>query len=145
MNISLRCANEADMAFLLALRDKTMRCYLEEAGMPTSPEENEKRIRYEFADARIVELDGHSVGLFKATYDQESNYWRLVQIQIDPEYQGQKIGSALIRDLIAKAKESGAKVGLSVISTNPAKHLYLKLGFTVVDASEAEHKMELQA
>ncbi|ELA9846549.1 GNAT family N-acetyltransferase [Vibrio parahaemolyticus] len=145
MDISLRRAGETDIPFLLSLRDKTMRQYLEEAGMPTSTEEYEKRIRFEFPHAQIVELDGKPIGLFKATYTEELNYWYLVQIQNSPEFQGLKIGSKLILDLIAKAETTKSKVGLSVIETNPAKQLYLKLGFEVVKSSGAEQLLELQA
>ncbi len=144
MNISFRRASEADIPFLLSLRDQTMRRYLEQVGMPTSKEEYEKRIRFEFACAKIVELNGAPIGLFKATYTAERNYWYLVQIQISPEYQGLKIGRKLILDLIAQAEITKAKVGLSVIETNPAKQLYLKLGFEIVKSSESEHLLELQ-
>ena len=48
-----------DIPSLLSLRDETMRRYLEEVGMPTSIEEYEKRIRFEFSHAQIVELDGN--------------------------------------------------------------------------------------
>jgi len=145
MDISLRPASEADIPFLLLLRDKTMRKYLEEVGMPTTEEEYEKRIRSEFAHAQIVELNGNPIGLFKAIYTVELNYWYLVQIQISPEYQGLKVGSKLISDLIGKAGLTSSKVGLSVIKTNPAKQLYSTLGFTVVENSGVEHLMELQA
>ncbi len=145
MDISLRRASETDIPFLLLLRDKTMRRYLEEVGMPTSTEEYEKRIRFEFSHAQIVELDGKPIGLFKATYTEELNYWYLVQIQISPEFQGLKIGSKLILDLITKAGAAKSKVGLSVIETNPAKQLYLKLGFEIVKSSGAEQLLELQA
>ncbi|TOH27563.1 N-acetyltransferase [Vibrio parahaemolyticus] len=93
----------------------------------------------------MVELDGKPIGLFKATYTEELNYWYLVQIQISPEFQGLKIGSKLILDLIAKAGATKSKVGLSVIETNPAKQLYLKLGFEIVKSSGAEQLLELQA
>lgn len=145
MDISLRSATEDDIGYLLALRDKTMRQYLEDVGLPTSVEGYEERVRFEFAHAKIVEIEGAPAGLFKATYDQERNYWYLVQIQVDPKYQGLQIGSQLIQDLIAKAKETGARVGLNVIKTNPAKKLYLRLGFKVVDDSGPEHLMEQQA
>nr|WP_238937528.1 GNAT family N-acetyltransferase [Pseudoalteromonas sp. S16_S37] len=112
--------------------------------MPTCADEYEKRIRFEFANAQIVELDEKPIGLFKATYAEELNYWHLVQIQISTQYQGLKIGSKLIRDLIAKAGATKSKVGLSVINTNPAKQLYLQLGFKVVQSSGVEHLMELQ-
>ncbi|MGF1713243.1 GNAT family N-acetyltransferase [Vibrio kagoshimensis] len=145
MDISLRIANEADIPFLVSLRDQTMRKYLEMVGMPTTSEEYEKRIRYEFVNAQIVQLKGKSIGLFKATYTEELNYWYLVQIQISPEYQGLKIGSKLITDLIGKAGLTNSKVGLSVIKTNPAKQLYSQLGFKVVESSGVEHLMEVQA
>ena len=112
--------------------------------MPATTEEYEKRIRYEFAQAQIVELDGNPIGLYKAKYDQELNYWYLIQIQIDPKYRGLQIGSSLIRNLIAKTQGSGAMVGLDVISTNPAKHLYTKLGFKCVESTAVELRMELK-
>lgn len=144
MDLSLRNANESDMRFLFALRDKTMKFYLEEAGMPTSHEEYEKRIRFEFDSAQIVELGGSPIGLFKVTYSNARNYWYIVQIQIEPMYQGMKVGTRLIGQLIEKANETGATVGLSVINTNPAQHLYTRLGFKVVGATGAEQLMELK-
>ncbi|AJR05700.1 N-acetyltransferase [Photobacterium gaetbulicola] len=142
MEFSLRSATESDIGFLLALRDKTMRYYLEEVGMPTCREEYEKRIRYQFDHAKIVEMAGKPVGLFKAAYNSELNHWSLVQIQIAPEYQGMNIGSRLIRQLIEQAKGAGATVGLSVIKTNPAQDLYSRLGFKVVSSSGSELMME---
>ncbi|MGR5066084.1 GNAT family N-acetyltransferase [Photobacterium sp. DNB22_13_2] len=144
MEISLRNACELDMPFLLALREATMRQYLVEAGMPTSQEEYEKRIRFEFDHAQIVEWGGGPIGLFKATYSNERKYWYIVQIQIDPEYQGMRIGSWLINRVIEKAKTTGATVGLSVINSNPAKHLYFRLGFREVSTIDAEQLMELK-
>ncbi|PSU36318.1 GNAT family N-acetyltransferase [Photobacterium lutimaris] len=125
MDLSLRNANESDMRFLLDLRDKTMKHYLEEAGLPTSNEEYEKRIRFEFDSAQIVEWGRSPIGLFKVTYSHKRNYWYIVQIQIDPEYQGMKIGSWLI-------------------NSNPAKHLYFCLGIREVSAIDAEQRMDLK-
>lgn len=143
MDITLRPADDSDIDFLLSLRDKTMRSHLEAVGMPTSREAYVQRVWYKFDDAQIIELDGVSIGLFKATYDAERNYWYLIQIQVAPEYQGQKIGSRLISDLIAKARCTGATLGLSVIHNNPAKKLYTALGFNVVHDSGVEHLMEI--
>ncbi|MEZ8376397.1 GNAT family N-acetyltransferase [Vibrio cyclitrophicus] len=145
MDISLRQASEKDIPFLLSLRDKTMNQYLEDVGISTTNEEHEKRIRYEFAHAKIVELDNEPIGLFKATYNKDLNYWHLVQIQIDPEYQGLKIGRTLINVLIEKAAITSSKIGLSVIKTNPAQQLYLQMGFVIVKKADDEYLMELQA
>lgn len=143
MDINLRKANGSDISFLLSLRDKTMRLYLEQAGMATSQEEYIKRIRFEFENAQIVEMAGNPIGLFKVTYSHKRNYWYIVQIQIEPDYQGMSIGSYLINQLIEKAKDAGATVGLSVINTNPARHLYSRLGFEVSGTNGSETLMEL--
>ncbi|WP_120510673.1 GNAT family N-acetyltransferase [Photobacterium salinisoli] len=144
MDTSLRRAVDEDLEFLISLRDKTMRQHLLAVGMPISREEYVKRILFEFDHAQIVELEGTPIGLFKAKFDEALNYWYIIQIQIEPSYQGLQIGSRLIQGLIEQARRTGASVGLSVIKTNPAKHLYLRLGFNVVDESGVEHLMELQ-
>lgn len=141
MDISLRKALESDINFLIDLRDITMRPHLEQVGMPTTRDEYIKRISYEFDAAQVIELDGLPVGLFKVVYYEDINQWYIIQIQIHPGYQNLKIGSDLIRSITDKALHMGASVGLSVIKTNPALKLYLRLGFEQV--SESEHEFNL--
>lgn len=145
MQFTLRKATEADIDFLLQLRDLTMRQYLEEMGAPTSAEEFVARVQYHFDDAKIIEINGKSAGLFKASFLPEQNQWYLVQIQIHPDYQGQNIGGTLIKQLIEKANTQGASVALSVLKTNPAKGLYDRLGFVQVGETEFEYEMEYPA
>ena len=141
MDISLRKALESDINFLIDLRDITMRTHLEKVGMPVTRDEYIKRISYEFDAAQIVELDGLPVGLFKVVYYQDISQWYIIQIQIHPGYQNLNIGSNLIRSITDKALNMDASVGLSVIKTNPALKLYLRLGFEQV--SESEHEFNL--
>jgi ribosomal protein S18 acetylase RimI-like enzyme len=133
------------MDFLHLLRDQTMRSYLEQADMPVSYDSYQARIQFEFQSAQIVEVDNQSVGLFKAVYQHETNHWQIIQIQILPAFQGLGIGSKLITELIDTAAKSDAKVGLSVIDSNPAKALYERLGFETIGHEGSEHLMELKA
>ncbi|TOP99047.1 N-acetyltransferase, partial [Vibrio parahaemolyticus] len=87
----------------------------------------------------MIEVAGSSAGLFKAKFNEDSNEWYLVQIQIHPNYQNQNIASSLISMLIGKANLTGSSVGLSVLKTNPAKHLYSRLGFVMVGENELEY------
>ncbi|CZF82431.1 ribosomal-protein-alanine N-acetyltransferase [Grimontia celer] len=141
MQINLRKATESDMDFLFELRDLTMRKYLEQVGMPTSRENYEARIRYQFDCAQIIEFSGKRIGLLKATYSPEENIWKLVQIQIHPDYQGRGIGERIIKNLLGVVKETNATVQLSVIKSNPAQQLYSKLGFIRADELEQEFIM----
>ncbi len=142
MEYSLRKAVDSDIDFLLNLRHITMGKYLKACGMPTTKEAYLNRIDYEFEQAKIIEVEGASMGLFKAKFNERSKQWYLVQIQIHPDYQNQKIASSLISGLIDKANASGSTVGLSVLKTNPAQHLYSRLGFVNVGENEFEYLMQ---
>jgi ribosomal protein S18 acetylase RimI-like enzyme len=69
--------------------------------------------------------------------------WKLVQIQLAPELQGQGIGQTLIAELCAQAREVGATLSLSVLHQNPARHLYERLGFRIVEVGAHEYGMRL--
>ncbi|NGN97178.1 GNAT family N-acetyltransferase [Grimontia sp. S25] len=141
MQITLRKATESDMDFLFEFRDLTMRKYLEQVGMPTSRENYEARIRYQFDCAEIIEYSGKPIGLIKAAYCLETNMWKLIQIQVHPDYQGRGIGESVIKNLLGVAKETNTTVQLSVIKTNPAQQLYSKLGFIRIEELEQEFIM----
>lgn len=138
MEYSLRKALVSDIEFLLNLRHVTMDQYLKESGMPTSKEAYLSRVLYEFEHAQIIVVNGSDAGFFKVKVNEDSSEWDLVQIQIHPNYQNQKIASSLISTLIEKADAANQTVGLSVLKTNPAKHLYSRLGFVQVDENEFE-------
>ncbi|EGQ8107566.1 GNAT family N-acetyltransferase [Vibrio parahaemolyticus] len=142
MEYSLRQALDSDIDFLLNLRDITMGKYLKDCGMPIAKDAYLSRILYEFEHAKIIEVAGSSAGLFKAKFNEDSNEWYLIQIQIHPNYQNQKIASSLISMLIDKASATDSTVGLSVVKTNPAKHLYSRLGFVTVGENELEYLMQ---
>lgn len=142
MNYSLRQAQESDLDFLIHLRQLTMTQYLEQVGMPTTKEAYLSRILYEFEHAQIVMIDGQKAGLFKAKFYEQHNEWYLAQIQIHPNYQNQQVASRLIKDLIHTAHSCAINVTLNVIKTNPAKHLYERLGFVQVGENQFEFHMK---
>lgn len=145
MEFSLRDASEDDFRFLMRLRKATMTEYLSGMGVCISEEEHAKRIWYDFAHAKIVEVDGQPVGLVKSKYDSKDNHWNLAQLQIDPGFQGKTIGSRIVQKLIGIAKTTDASFSLCVLKNNPAKNLYEGLGFSVVGEVDGEHLMELSA
>lgn len=141
MIYTLRKANEGDVDFLLNLRRMTMDSYLSSIGLGISDEEHLFRIKYNFQDAQIIQINNASAGLFKASYLHERSQWYLFQLQILPSYQGLGIGRELINGLCEKASEDNLSVGLSVLKSNPAKNLYDSLGFKVIDSNSAEYEM----
>jgi ribosomal protein S18 acetylase RimI-like enzyme len=79
----------------------------------------------------VVELDGAPAGRFYVT--RIDNELRLADVIVAPEVRGGGIGTALIRSLLARAEREGLDVTLHVETWNPARALYERLGFHVVE------------
>ena len=56
-----------------------------------------------------------------------------LSIAVYPEFRGQHVGTLLLGALVARAEREGVRaLSLSVNRNNPAKRLYVRLGFEVV-------------
>lgn len=133
-NLSTRPAVLADEPFLMRLRRLTMDEHIERVGKVADDAAHRARVMLNFEAAKIVCLDGESIGLLK-DYRADGE-WVLVQIQLLPEHQGKGIGEHLIRTVLAQAEAAGLPVALSVLRGNPARRLYERLGFREVEAEE---------
>ena len=143
LGLTLRAAGEADVPFLLALRDATMTRHFVASGVNVTPEQHRERVFYRYECAQIIERAGLPQGILKVTRD--GREWQLVQIQLAPELQGQGIGRALIEELCAEARAAGATLTLHVLHANPARRLYESLGFRVVEVGDHDFLMQLEA
>jgi ribosomal protein S18 acetylase RimI-like enzyme len=140
-SVRLRPATDADLPYLLALREQTMTAHQVASGSIPSDSEREQRVRFRFDCASIIEHDAKPAGLFKVSRDGLD--WQLIQIQLAPELQGQGIGQALIMKLCDEARTSGASLSLHVLYANPARRLYERLGFRVVGEQDHGYLMRL--
>ena len=137
--LSTRPATLDDLPFLMRLRKLTMREHLERAGERLDDDWHHQRVMAHFDSANIVCLDGIPVGLFKHYRTREE--WKLVQIQLLPEHQGQGLGERLVRSLLDDARQAGLPVTLSVLRGSPARRLYERLGFEEIAVRGNEFEM----
>jgi ribosomal protein S18 acetylase RimI-like enzyme len=138
-NFSLRPANEDDINFLWALRQLTMKPYIQESYGWNDDEE------YEYATerlmcTRIIHIENFDVGIVKII--EFPDHIHLQQIQVHPEWSNQGIGTQIINDLIRQASKKNKTVRLYVLKNNPAKNLYTRLGFTIQE--EFNHQQVMQ-
>lgn len=66
----------------------------------------------------------------------------LIQIQIDPRYQGKGLGKKILTELINEAIYEGKSISLHVLKTNKAQKLYFSLGFEII--GEDEHSYHIK-
>src|SRR6187399_242313 len=120
-DLQYRNALTTDLEYLLWLRKATMNEHLFNAGLFLTDEEHLLRIHYLFDQSRIILLQDEHIGLLKV--DEKENSVEIVQVQIDPAYQGKGIGQQVIQTVIENARSNNKQVSLSVLKENKAKAL----------------------
>lgn len=85
---------------------------------------------YPQAENRIVLQDDRPVA--RILVDRSEHEITLIDIALLPEYRNAGIGTRLVQKLQAEAVAARKPVRLHVWKSNPALHLYERLGFSIV-------------
>jgi len=113
--------------------------YINKSGDQFNLETQSIRIMKEYESIKIVKTDDQDIGMLKVKCN--SDNWEIIQIQLLPDYQHMGIGTNLIQNLQMEATQQGIIVFLSVLKVNPAKRLYERLGFEMVQENEQSYTM----
>lgn len=89
------------------------------------------------AASRIITLNSASIG--RLTVEDHPEHTFLTYIALLPEYQGRGIGTQVIQSVLAQAN---GPVKLSVLTPNPARALYERLGFVITDQDAVRVMMQ---
>ena len=140
--LSFRPATDADLPFLSRLYASTR---AEELAVTSWTDEQKAafldmqfqaqhahyRKHYPEADWLVVERAGQDIG--RLYIERWPSQHRIIDIAFLPEHRRKGYGSALLRDLIDEAWFAGKSASIHVEKNNPARLLYVELGFAVVD------------
>jgi len=89
------------------------------------------RKHYPEADWLVVERGGHDIG--RLYIERWPSQHRIIDIAFLPAHRRKGYGSALLRDLVDEAWLAGKSASIHVEKNNPARRLYVELGFKVVE------------
>jgi ribosomal protein S18 acetylase RimI-like enzyme len=96
--------------------------------------------RVERCEVSIIEVDGRATGALWLEPRPAELY--VADLQVLPELQGRGVGTAVLREIIAKAATLGLPITLQVLRVNRrAQRLYERLGFSVTATSDASIDM----
>ena len=98
-------------------------------------------------------LDGLNANAFQGIFvnrlrvgaiavERHDTHIQIEDLYILKEFQNQCIGTSIILDLIEEARQSFKPVRLRVLSSSPARILYERLGFVVVQTTPERYFME---
>ncbi|MBO9624512.1 MAG: GNAT family N-acetyltransferase [Sphingomonas sp.] len=150
LGVVLRPMVEADYAFCEALYASTRLEELAPLGWPAeavrqflAQQHRAQHLHYQqhYAGAQwwIVESAGCPLGrlyVFEGASD-----IRIVDIALLPKARGQGIGGALIEGVQRHAAAQGKRVSIHAEKNNPARSLYFRLGFVVIDADRGAYDL----
>ena len=146
MTFTLRPATTEDADWLFTVRRETMRAYVESAfGIWDDAAQRERFDRsIEIANMQVIMVGRQPAGLLHIERERERAF--LANIQILPKFQNKGLGTAVIRSVLAEARQSGRTVTLQVLLVNErARQLYEKLGFLATSRTESHVRMVWRA
>lgn len=149
--MQLRPATDDDLPFLLASFAGTRPLEVAALGGGTAADEfvamqweakrRSARMLHRHVHEEIVVADGRAAGYVVWATDGRAEL-RLVDLVVGEALRNGGIGTAVVRDLLARADETGATVTLHVEPGNPAHRLYERLGFVNVADTDRLVRME---
>lgn len=93
--------------------------------------------RTAFPNAEFLIILNDEVPVGNITVETTSQEIRLIDIGLLPDNRGEGIGSTLLKEL----QTQGKRIILHVEQSNPAKHLYEKLGFQELESNGIHKRM----
>ena len=137
MKIHFRLIKEEDFEFLWRLHNAALKEYVRKTwGWDEDWQRKNFLENFNTADGEIIVIEGRDIGFYWVI--EKENEILLASIPLLPEFQNKGIGTGIIRDLLGK---SNKPVRLQVLRVNPARDLYERLGFKIVDETETHFWM----
>ena len=142
--VGFRKVNDDDIDFLLSLRKRSMTKHLLAAGIRMTNDDHLIRIKDFYYQSHIILVDRKPVGVLKLGVVTQKNLDKSLhirQLQIMPKFQGRGIGSMVLSVVKKRALQLCLPITLNVLLKNPARALYLRHGFQVVNKNKVEFQL----
>ncbi len=143
ISYKLRPYMQADFEFVYQIKKEAYKKYVEEF-WGTWDENKQHAFFNDFMNKvqnslQIIEFDGEPIGIYHGDMMEQDTY-ELGNLILIPEYQRKGIGKDILSNIIKKYPK--LKMHLQVFKSNPAIHLYKRLGFKMVDETRTHYIME---
>ena len=143
MNYKLRSCCLEDLEFILELKTLGMKWYIEKLygwDLGLQREITKQEMNSKLEDIKIVTLGSKDIGV--TTFSEYKDFYEVGLIVIHPDYQNKGIATSIIKKYINTAKMNKKRIVIKTYKENPAKNLYLKLGFTIFKTDKTHLYLE---
>src|SRR5215467_7422190 len=138
--ISFRSVTNDDYDFLYRLHVTTMKEYVEQTwGWDEDLQQGYFKKGFKAEELQIISFENNDIGMISIENREDEVFLR--SIEINSGYQKRGIGSFIIERMIKDAGRGGKPVSLYVLKVNPARRLYERLGFEIVNETATHYIM----
>jgi ribosomal protein S18 acetylase RimI-like enzyme len=140
--IELRQTTADDVDFLWDTFRISMKDYITQARGEWNEQREESQFRnqLDLSAAQVIRSNDLAVGFIIAPIKDSAR--EIHTICIVPEHQRKGIGTEVLRRAVAQAREQKISLYLSVLKVNPARRLYERLGFEVIEETKHHFRMK---
>jgi ribosomal protein S18 acetylase RimI-like enzyme len=142
LEIKLRQATPADTKFLWDAFRASMKDYITQARGEWNEQREEYQLRHQLdlPAAQVICGNNLEVGFIIAPIKDSAR--EIHTICIVPEHQNRGVGTEVIRSVIAEGGTQKMPLYLSLLKVNPARRLYERLGFEVIEETKHHFRMK---
>ncbi|HOP06338.1 MAG TPA: GNAT family N-acetyltransferase [candidate division Zixibacteria bacterium] len=142
-DISLRTASDADSEFFFEVTKAALGKYIELTwGWDEDQQRRLHEEKWHIDNSYVVIAEGREMGTLR--YEEGSERFYVRSLYLLPAWQNRGIGTRIMRLIMDRASSAGLPVGLHVLKNNPARRLYERLGFVIIDQNETHFEMEFK-
>lgn len=142
--VNLRQAQPEDADFLYHLLKAAMQGYVTQTyGWDEGWQQAHFQQTFDPAKQQVIVLDRRDIGVIAV--ERKDTEFFLAKLYLLPAYQNRGIGTQLIQALLQEAFSHCQRVTLRVLKVNPARRLYERLGFKVVEETDTHYLMEARS
>ena len=140
--IELRQTTADDVDFLWDTFRISMKDYITQARGERNEQREKSQFRHQLdlSAAQVIRSNDLAVGFIIAPIKDSAR--EIHTICIVPEHQRKGIGTEVLRRAVAQAREQKISLYLSVLKVNPARRLYERLGFEVIEETKHHFRMK---
>jgi GNAT superfamily N-acetyltransferase len=140
--VMFRSTTRADEAFAYQVRETTMRDYVIKTWGVWNAVEAQAQINEDIRSLRskIIVIDGQDAGVLRV--EEFETHIFLDQLWILPEFQRQGFGRVILVQILEQAKVRSLPLRLWVLRVNPAREFYERLGFSIIEQTQASLHLE---
>lgn len=145
MNYSFRPCKLEDIDFLFELKKQNFKWYVDKIwGWEDGDQKPrlEKDLEEHLEHKQIIIIDNKDIGIYVKHITQDGDMF-INEISIVQEYQNKGIGTSILKKQLEENKQKGIRTILQVFKDNPARKLYVKLGFKTYNETETHYQMEV--